>query len=70
MPGTMAVAMCFHPSRPLNGLSGWAETQATAGFSSRSRRVTPVNVPLVPSPATKWLIVPSVCRQISSAVVR
>ena len=40
-----------------------------AGFSSFSRRVTPMNVPLVPRPATKCVTRPSVCRQISIAVV-
>ena len=39
-----------------------------AGFSSLSRRVTPTNVPLVPRPATKWVMRPAVCSQISLAV--
>ncbi len=34
------------------------------------RRVVPMKVPVVPRPATKWVIWPSVWSQISLAVVR
>jgi len=44
--------------------------QRIAGLRSLSRRAVPTNVPLVPRPATKWVIRPLVCDQISSAVVR
>ena len=40
-----------------------------AGLNFFSRRVVPMNVPLVPRPATKCVTWPSVCRQISGAVV-
>ena len=55
MGGTMAVAMCLRPSRPLKGESGCMEMQRMAGLSSRRRRVVPMKVPLVPRPATKWV---------------
>ena len=42
---------------------GWSDR------CSRSRRPTPMNVPLVPRPATKWVRRPSVCSRISGAVV-
>ena len=38
------------------------------GFNSFSRRVVPMNVPLVPSPATKCVTAPAVCSQISRPV--
>ena len=69
MPGTSAVAMCFIPSSPCSGESGCMLMHWIAGLSSFSRRVTPMNVPLVPRPATKCVTCPSVCRQISGAVV-
>src|ERR1700691_5148940 len=39
--------------------------QRIAGFSSFRRRVLPTNVPVVPRPATKWVMVRFVCFQIS-----
>ncbi len=39
--------MCFAPSIPWNGESGWSETQRTSGLSSFSLRAVPTNVPLV-----------------------
>ena len=69
MPGTRAVGICLSPSSPCSGPSGCILMQLMAGFSSLSRRVTPMKVPLVPRPVTKWVMRPSVCRQISMAVV-
>ena len=69
MPGTMAEAMCFQPSRPWKAESGCRLMQRMAGLNSFRRRAVPTNVPLVPSPATKWVIRPPVCSQISGAVV-
>ena len=43
--------------------------QRICGFNSFSRRVVPTKVPLVPRPATKCVICPRVCSQISGAVV-
>ena len=70
MGGTMAVAMCLRPSKPLKGESGCMEMHWMVGLSSCRRRVVPMKVPLVPRPATKWVTWPSVCFQISLAVVR
>ena len=42
----------------------------TSGFCAFSARLTPVIVPPVPMPATKCVMRPSVCRQISGPVVR
>ena len=41
------------PSMPWKDESGWSEMQRIVGLSSRRRRVVPMNVPLVPSMATK-----------------
>ena len=68
MGGTMAVAMCLRPSKPLNGLSGCMEMHWMAGLSSRNLLVAPMKVPEVPRPATKWVMRPAVCSQISLAV--
>ena len=68
MGGTMAVAMCLRPSKPLKGESGCMETHWIEGLSSWRRRVVPMKVPEVPRPATKWVTRPSVCCQISLAV--
>ena len=54
---------------PCSGESGCTEISGCHGVNSRSRRPTPMNVPLVPRPATKWVIRPSVCSRISTAVV-
>ncbi len=62
--------MCFIPSRPWNGESGSTEISRTSGFFSRRKRPTPMKVPLVPRPVTKWVIAPPVCSQISGPVVR
>src|SRR5881409_1641392 len=59
----MAVARCFSPSSPWNGPSGCTATSSIRGFSSFKRRPVPIIVPVVPSPATKWVIRPSVWRQ-------
>ena len=44
------------PSRPCKGLSGCIAIRRMAGLYSRRRRPVPMNVPLVPSPATKCVI--------------
>ena len=67
-PGTIEVSMCFSPSRPCHGSAGCTLTHRTSGFISLRRRVTPMNVPLVPSAATKCVTVPRVCSQISAPV--
>ena len=59
--------MCFSPSRPCSGESGCTEISRMSRRCSRSRRPTPTNVPLVPSPATKCVMRPSVCSRISGA---
>ena len=41
----------------------------TAGFTRFRCRATPVIVPHVPAPATKWVTRPAVWRQISGPVV-
>ena len=46
------------------------ETHWIFGFNSFNLRVVPMNVPLVPRAATKWVTWPSVCSQISLPVVR
>ena len=51
--------MCFSPSSPCSGPSGCMLMHWIAGFSSFSRRVTPMKVPLVPRPATKCVTRPS-----------
>ena len=43
--------------------------QRTLGAFSRRKRVTPMKVPVVPSPVTKWVSRPPVCSQISGPVV-
>ncbi len=40
-----------------------------AGFCSLRKRETPEIVPPVPTPATQWVTLPSVWRQISGPVV-
>ncbi len=60
--------MCLSPSSPCQGSSGSTQMHCTAGFSSFSRRDVPMKVPLVPSPARKWVTRPPVCSQISSPV--
>ena len=50
--------------------SGSAATICTAGFCALRYRATPVMVPPVPTPATKCVTLPSVCRQISGPVER
>ena len=65
----MADAMCFIPSRPCIGPSGCIETQATRRDFDFRYRVTPTNVPVVPSPATKCVSSPRVSSQISGPVV-
>ena len=69
MPGTIAVDMCFSPSRPWSGESGCTEISLTLGLASRSRRPVPMKVPLVPRPDTKCVIRPSVCSSSSGPVV-
>ncbi len=68
MPGTIAVGMCFNPSRPWKPDEGCAEMHWTPGMSRLSRRELPMNVPLVPMQATKCVIAPLVCSMISTAV--
>ena len=67
MPGLIAVSMCLSPSTPCIGESGCTEISRMSRLNSRSRRPTPMNVPLVPSPATKCVMRPSVCSMISGA---
>ena len=69
MPGTIAVDMCFSPSRPCSGESGCTEISLTLGLASRSRRPVPMKVPLVPSPDTKCVIRPLVWSSSSGPVV-
>ena len=49
---------------------GSAPTICTLGFCAFSARATPVIVPPVPMPATKWVTRPAVWSQISGPVVR
>ncbi len=42
----------------------------TCGFCAFKYLATPVMVPVVPMALTKWVILPSVCAQISGPVVR
>src|SRR5215218_4821763 len=53
MAGTMALSMCFMPSRPWKAESGSKEMASMAGLYSLRRAAVPTKVPLVPSPATK-----------------
>ena len=69
MPGTMAVSMCFSPSSPCSGESGCTDVSRIDGLDLAQRRPAPMNVPLVPSPATKCVMRPRVCSRISGAVV-
>ncbi len=64
----MALSMCFMPSRPWKGESGSKEMTSISGLYSLRRVAVPTKVPLVPRPATKCVISPSVCSQISGAV--
>ena len=68
MLGTIAVSICFMPSRPWKAESGWTSMALMEGLYSFSLRVVPVKVPLVPTAATKCVMRPSVCRQISGPV--
>ncbi len=68
MPGTIAVGMCFIPSSPCSGPSGCMLMHWMFASYSFSRRVVPMNVPVVPSPATKCVTRPWVCSQISRPV--
>ena len=67
--GTIADSMCLSPSSPWNAVAGWNEISLMLRLNCRSRRAVPMNVPLVPSPATKCVIVPAVCSMISGPVV-
>src|SRR3954471_3904462 len=49
--------------------SGSAAITRTAGLLSFRNRAVPVIDPHVPAPATKWVIRPAVCSQISGPVV-
>ena len=69
MPGTMADSMCFRPSRPCSGESGCTETsvidgvelaQPPAGADERAARA---------EAGDEMRERPSVCSQISGAVV-
>ena len=67
--GIIAVGMCFNPSIPWNDSAGCTATKVTRGFFSRRNLPVPIIVPVVPKPARKWVIRPSVCSQISGPVV-
>ena len=68
MAGTYWVSRFFRPWINVP-LSGSAAITWMLGLCSFSRLDTPISVPVVPMPATKWVTLPSVSRQISSAVV-
>ena len=69
MGGTIALSMCFIPSSPWNGDSGSNEMTRISELYSFRRVAVPTKVPLVPNPATKCVISPPVCSQISGAVL-
>ena len=58
----------FPPSSPCMGESGCTLTNLMSSLCSRKRLPVPVNVPLVPRPATKCVSSPPVCSMISNAV--
>ena len=61
--------MCLRPSSPCSGDSGCTEMSTTSGMLARRNRPVPMNVPLVPSAATKCVMRPAVSARISGPVV-
>ena len=55
-PGTSELGRCLRPSSPCSASVGSTATQRIGRGCSRSRREVPMIVPLVPSPATKWVM--------------
>jgi len=68
MDGTYWISRFFKPWMDVP-FSGSTAIIWTSGLYSLSRLETPIRVPVVPIPATKWVTLPFVSFQISSAVV-
>ena len=69
MPGIYSAGQRRMPAIA-DSASGCKPMIFTCGFCAFKYLATPVMVPVVPMALTKWVILPSVCAQISGPVVR